>query len=208
MILSTPYLEEYMKHVVDFLAEVGAIAESISPDGLLTMVKELSSLAGKNGRLFFIGVGGSAANCSHAVNDFRKLCGIEAYAPTDNVSEITARTNDDGWDQVFVDWLRVVNLSYKDAIFILSVGGGDVEKNVSVNIVNAIMYAAEKGARILGIVGRAEGVTARAADCCIIVPTVNPERLTFHTEAWQSVILHLLVSHPWLSVQKAKWESL
>jgi D-sedoheptulose 7-phosphate isomerase len=159
------------------------------------------------GRVFFLGVGGSAANCSHAVNDFRKIVGLECYAPTDNVAELTARTNDEGWESVFAEWLKVSKLSARDAVFILSVGGGDVERNISANLVRAIQLAREVGAKVTGVVGRDGGFTARAADACIIVPTVNSATITPHTEAFQALIWHLLVSHPLLKQNPTKWEA-
>ena len=171
------------------------------------MAALLTGLRERGGRLFFLGVGGSAANCSHAVNDFRKIAGIEAYTPTDNVSELTARTNDEGWASVFVEWLKGSRLNAGDMLFIFSVGGGNLEKNVSPNLVAALQYAKEVGARIVGVVGRDGGFTAQVADACVIVPTVNPENVTPHTEALQSVIGHLLVSHPALKVAQTKWES-
>ncbi|MDP2972804.1 MAG: SIS domain-containing protein [Deltaproteobacteria bacterium] len=171
------------------------------------MVDYLIDIRRENGRLFFLGVGGGAANASHAVNDFRKICGMEAYTPTDNVSELTARTNDSGWESVFVDWLRGSKLNSRDAIFVLSVGGGNSEKNVSVNLIRALDYAKGVGAKIFGIVGRDGGFTAKMADACVIIPTVNPETITPHTESFQSVLLHLIVSHPSLKVSEMKWES-
>jgi D-sedoheptulose 7-phosphate isomerase len=161
----------------------------------------------KGGRLFLLGIGGSAANCSHAVNDFRKICGIECYTPTDNVSELTARTNDIGWESVFVDWLRGSKLTSSDGVFVLSVGGGSSEKNISVNLVRALDYAKEIGAKVFGIVGRDGGYTAKVADACVIIPSVNPETITPHTESFQSIILHLIVSHPSIKVSEMKWES-
>ena len=152
-------------------------------------------------------MGGGAANASHAVNDLRKICGIEAYTPTDNVSELTARTNDSGWESVFVDWLRGSKLTAKDGIFILSVGGGNLEKNISVNLIHALNYAREIGANIFGIIGRDGGFTAKVADACVIVPTVNPEAITSHTESFQNLLLHLIVSHPGLKISEMKWES-
>ena len=172
------------------------------------MVNILVDVRIANGRLFFLGVGGSAANCSHAVNDFRKICGIEAYTPTDNVSELTARTNDYGWDSVFVDWLKGSKLGPKDGVFVLSVGGGNSEKNISVNLIRALDYTKEVGAKIFGVVGRDGGFTAKVADCCIIIPTVNPENVTPHTETFQAMIWHLLVSHPRLKSSLTKWESM
>ena len=167
----------------------------------------LADLRTRGGRLFLLGVGGSAANCSHAVNDFRKICGIEAYAPTDNVSELTARTNDEGWASVFSEWLKVSRLRADDLVFVFSVGGGDAERNVSPNLVAALQYAREVGAKVCGVVGRDGGYTARVADACVIVPTVNPQNVTPHTEAFQAVVWHLLVSHPKLKVAQTKWES-
>jgi D-sedoheptulose 7-phosphate isomerase len=171
------------------------------------MVALLADLRTRQGRLFLLGVGGSAANCSHAVNDFRKLCGIEAYAPTDNVSELTARTNDEGWASVFVEWLRTSKLSAKDMIFVLSVGGGSLEKDISPNLVAALRHAQEVGSQVVGIVGRDGGYTAKVADACLIVPTVNPDTVTPHTETFQAVVWHLLVSHPALKAAPTKWES-
>ena len=167
----------------------------------------LAATRQRGGRLFFLGVGGSAGNCSHAVNDFRKLAGFEAYAPTDNVSELTARTNDDGWDTVFAGWLQGSRLRKEDALFVFSVGGGSLEKNISPNLVRAVDYAREVGASIVGVVGRDGGHTARAADACVIVPTVNPDTITPHAEAFQAVVWHLLVSHPKLKVAPTKWET-
>ena len=166
----------------------------------------LAAVRERGGRLFFLGVGGSAGNCGHAVNDFRKLAGFEAYAPTDNVSELTARTNDEGWDTVFAAWLKGSRLRQEDALFVFSVGGGSLEKNISPNLVRAIEYAKEVGATVLGVVGRDGGYTARVADACVIVPTVNPETITPHAEAFQAVVWHLLVSHPKLKAAATKWE--
>lgn len=167
----------------------------------------LADLRSRGGRLFFLGVGGSAANCSHAVNDFRKIVGIEAYTPADNVSELTARINDDGWDTVFANWLKVSRLSTLDMLFVFSVGGGSVDKQVSPNLVKALQYAKSIGASVLGVVGRDGGYTAQVADACVIIPTVNPETITPHTEAFQAVVWHLLVSHPKLKTSQTKWES-
>src|SRR5690242_10114428 len=171
------------------------------------MAETLAALRARGGRLFFLGVGGSAGNCSHAVNDFRKLAGIEAYSPTDNVSELTARTNDEGWETVFVQWLATSHLCDRDMVFILSVGGGDLERNISPNLVRALQYAQEVGATICGIVGRNGGYTARVADACIIVPTVNTTTVTPHAEAFQAMVWHLMVSHPALRAVEMKWES-
>jgi D-sedoheptulose 7-phosphate isomerase len=161
----------------------------------------------RGGRLFILGVGGSAANASHAVNDFRKIAGLEAYAPTDNVSELTARTNDEGWPSVFVEWLRGSRLNGKDCVFVLSVGGGNFERNVSPNLVSALQLAKEVGARVIGIVGKDGGYTAKVADACVIVPTVNSNNVTPHSEAFQAVIWHLFASHPDLKLNQTKWES-
>jgi D-sedoheptulose 7-phosphate isomerase len=190
------------------LNEVRQIIESIDVEAIESMVKLLSQVRTDGGRLFFLGVGGSAGNCSHAVNDFRKIAGFESYAPTDNVSELTARTNDEGWDTVFVEWLKTSRLSERDAVFVFSVGGGDLEKNVSPNLVRALQYAKAVGAGITGIVGRDGGFTATVADVCVIVPTVNPETITPHAEAFQAVVWHLLVSHPELKASETKWESI
>lgn len=170
------------------------------------MAEMLSDIRAKGGRLFFLGVGGSAGNCGHAVNDFRKIANIESYAPTDNVSELTARTNDDGWESVFVGWLKVSRLSSNDAIFVFSVGGGSLEKNVSPNLVRAVQFAKEVGAKILGVVGRDGGYTAQVGDAVCLVPVVNPESITPHSEAFQAVVWHLLVSHPLLKASQTKWE--
>ena len=196
-----------MNYTQKHLQEVAAILQMLDAAAIERMVEFLAQLKASSGRIFFLGVGGSAGNCSHAVNDFRKLLGIECYAPTDNVSELTARINDDGWESTFVAWLKVSRLSQRDAVFVLSVGGGSSEKKISVNLVAAVDHARETGARILGIVGRDGGHTARLADACVIVPTVNPQTVTPHTEAFQAVIWHLLVSHPRLKVRETKWES-
>jgi len=171
------------------------------------MVDLLVALRERGGRLFFLGVGGGAGHASHAVNDFRKIAGIEAYTPTDNISELTARVNDDGWETVFVNWLKGSRLNGNDMVFVFSVGGGDLERNISANLVRALQYAKEVGATICGVVGRDGGYTAQVADACVIVPTVNQQTVTPHTEAFQAVIWHLLVSHPALRVAEMKWES-
>jgi D-sedoheptulose 7-phosphate isomerase len=194
----------YAQHHLD---EASRILSQLDVAVIERMVGRLAELRARGGRLFFLGVGGSAANCSHAVNDFRKLAGIEAYAPTDNVSELTARTNDDGWAGVFVEWLKTSRLRASDMIFVFSVGGGNLEKNISPNLVAALEYAREVGAQVLGVVGRDGGYTAQVADACVIVPTVNPETVTPHTEAFQAVVWHLLVSHPALKAAPTKWES-
>jgi len=190
-----------------FLSEASEIIARLDRDAIEKMVELLAATRAREGRVFFLGVGGSAGNCSHAVNDFRKLCGIEAYAPTDNVSELTARTNDEGWPTVFEAWLKTSRLKATDTLFILSVGGGDVEKNVSPNLVNALKFAKSVGSTIVGVVGRDGGYTARVADACVIVPTVNPAMITPHSEAFQAVVWHLLVSHPSLKANETKWES-
>jgi D-sedoheptulose 7-phosphate isomerase len=175
---------------------------------VIDKMAELLAKARSNGaRVFFLGVGGSAGNCSHAVNDFRKIVGLEAYAPTDNVSELTARTNDEGWETVFVEWLKTSRLRAQDIIFVFSVGGGNLEKNVSPNLVRALQYAKEIGAGVVGVVGRDGGYTATVADACVIVPTVNADTVTPHSEAFQAVVWHLLVSHPKLKANATKWES-
>ena len=191
----------------NFLQEASAIIDSLDQTQIDDMVAILAKLREEGGRLFILGVGGSAANAGHAVNDFRKIAGIEAYAPTDNVSELTARTNDDGWESVFAQWLAVSKLSSKDAVFILSVGGGNVEKNISANLVQALKLAQKVGAQIIGIVGRDGGYTLQVADACVLIPVVNPETITPHTEAFQAVVWHLIVSHPQLKQSAMKWES-
>ena len=196
-----------MNYAQRHLDEAAQIISRLDIGSIEKMAGLLADLRGREGRLFFLGVGGSAANCSHAVNDFRKIAAIEAYAPTDNVSELTARTNDEGWSSVFAAWLKVSRLTSKDMLFILSVGGGSLEKNISPNLVMALQYAHEIGAGIVGIVGRDGGYTAQVADACIIVPTVNSETITPHAEAFQAVIWHLLVSHPLLKTAATKWES-
>jgi D-sedoheptulose 7-phosphate isomerase len=196
-----------MSYSQQHLQEAASIIEKLDVDAIERTAGLLSGLRDRHGRLFLLGVGGSAANCSHAVNDFRKICGIEAYAPTDNVSELTARTNDEGWASVFIEWLKVSRLGPSDLLFVLSVGGGNREKNVSPNLVAALEYGKEVGAKICGIVGRDGGYTATVADACVIIPTVNPQNVTPHTEAFQAVVWHLLVSHPMLKAAETKWES-
>ena len=195
-----------MSYTTEYIAEATQILARLDPATIERMTALLVELRERGGRLFFLGVGGSAANASHAVNDFRKLANIEAYAPTDNVSELTARTNDEGWDTVFAGWLQVSRLSPKDVIFVMSVGGGNLEKNVSPNLVRALEYAKGVGARILGVVGRDGGYTAKVGDAVCVVPTVNPDAVTPHSEAFQAVIWHLLVSHPALKARQTKWE--
>ena len=196
-----------MSYTESYLKEVVAVTERLDPSKIDAMVRLLVQLRASSGRLFFLGVGGSAGNAAHAVNDFRKIAGIESYAPTDNVSELTARTNDDGWNSVFSNWLKVSRLSRNDAIFVFSVGGGNAERNISANIVAALKHAKDVGARVMGIVGRDGGYTAQVADACVIVPTVNPDTVTTHAEAFQAVIWHLIVSHPEIKANEMKWES-
>ena len=197
-----------MNHSQQFLSEARQIIDQIDPDITERMVSLIDQTRQLHGRLFILGVGGSAANASHAVNDFRKIVGIEAYAPTDNVSELTARTNDEGWESVFVEWLKVSRLQANDLILVLSVGGGSLEKNVSPNLVTALQFALEIGTTIIGIVGRDGGYTAEVANACLIIPTINPDHITPHAEAFQAVVWHLLVSHPTLKIQQTRWESL
>jgi len=190
-----------------FLAEAGQIIAKLDVSGLEKAARMIAEVRTSGGRMFVIGVGGSAANASHAVNDFRKIAGIEAYAPTDNVSELTARTNDEGWATVFESWLRTSRLQARDLVLVFSVGGGDLERNVSPNLVAALKLAKIVGAKVIGIVGRDGGYTAKVADACILIPTVNPAHVTPHTEAFQAVVWHLLVSHPAVKVKQTKWES-
>lgn len=196
-----------MNYSQQHLQESIEIIKALNTDMIEHMANILAELKEKQGRLFFLGVGGSAANCSHAVNDFRKIVGIETYAPTDNVSELTARTNDEGWDSTFSEWLRVSRLSANDAIFVLSVGGGNLEKNISPNLVKALQFAVNQNAKIMGIVGRDGGYTAHVADACVLIPTVNSDNITPHAEAFQGLVWHLLVSHPKLKHYQTKWES-
>jgi D-sedoheptulose 7-phosphate isomerase len=197
-----------MRHAESFFEQTAQIASRIDHEGVERLVSELVSLRTRGGRLFLLGVGGSAANCSHAVNDFRKICGIEAYTPVDNVSELTARTNDDGWDTVFASWLRVSRAGSKDAVLIFSVGGGSLERNVSANIVQGIEEARRRGLRVLGVVGRDGGHTRQVGDEVLLIPVVDSDRVTPHTEAFQAVVWHCLVSHPKLQINAAHWESL
>ena len=196
-----------MNHIKQYLIEAKEIIDQLDMNAIEKMVAVIEETRRRHGRMFVLGVGGSAANASHAVNDFRKIVGIEAYAPTDNVSELTARTNDDGWASVFVEWLKTSRLGRDDMILVLSVGGGNLEKNVSPNLVSAIQYAREVGAKVCGVVGRDGGHTAEVADACVVIPTVNPTHVTPHTEAFQGVVWHLLVSHPRLKQAETKWES-
>jgi len=197
-----------MNYIAKYLEETKDIVDKINYKEVEKMVHLIVGTREKKGRIFFIGVGGGAGNSTHAVNDFRKIAGIEAYTPTDNVSELTARTNDDGWDSVFVEFLKTSKLSENDMVFVFSVGGGDKDRNISPNIVKALEYAKKVGSKICGIVGRDGGYTAKVADACIIIPTVNTNTVTPHTEAFQAVIWHLLVSHPDICVNEMKWESL
>lgn len=196
-----------MSHTAQFLSEAKQVIDGLNVEAIEHMAMLVKEARGRNGRLFILGVGGSAANASHAVNDFRKIVGIEAYAPTDNVSELTARTNDEGWPTIFVEWLRTSRLKPEDLILVLSVGGGSLEKNISPNLVMALQYAQEVGTPVIGIVGKDGGYTAKVATACAIVPTVNPEHITPHSEAFQGVVWHLLVSHPCLKSAPTKWES-
>jgi len=196
-----------LSFTTDFISEATQILAKLDATAIDRIVEKLAQVREQGGRLFFLGVGGSAANCSHAVNDFRKIAGFEAYAPTDNVAELTARTNDEGWESVFATWLQGSRLRREDAVFVMSVGGGSLERNVSPNLVRALEYAKQVGAAIFGIVGRDGGFTAAVADACVVVPMVNPDRVTPHTEAFQAVIWHLLVSHPSLQLAPTKWES-
>ncbi len=190
-----------------FLAEAQDVIDKINVDDVERMVQIIARTKAAGGRLFILGVGGSAGNASHAVNDFRKIVGIEAYAPTDNVSELTARTNDEGWASVFIEWLKISRLRGSDTVCVFSVGGGNLEKMVSPNLVHALRYAKDIGASVVGIVGRDGGFTATVADACVIIPTVNPDHVTPHSEAFQAVIWHLIVSHPALKAVQTKWES-
>jgi D-sedoheptulose 7-phosphate isomerase len=196
-----------MSFANEFLSEVQQITAQLDVAAIEKCAEELARVRERGGRLFILGVGGSAGNAGHAVNDFRKICGFEAYAPTDNVSELTARTNDDGWASIFAEWLKGSRLDAKDGLLIFSVGGGNLEKNVSPNLVNAIQLAKKVGASVIGLVGRDGGYTAKEATACVIVPTVNAAHVTPHSEAFQAVLWHLFVSHPRLKVTQTKWES-
>jgi D-sedoheptulose 7-phosphate isomerase len=194
-----------MQFTEEFLQEAGKIVSSLSVQDIDRTAGLLAEVREEGGRLFILGVGGSAGSASHAVNDFRKLCGFEAYCPTDNVSELTARTNDEGWATVFAEWLKGSKLRKEDGVLVFSVGGGDLERDISANLVRAVEYAKSVGARVLGVVGRDGGHTAKVADVCILIPVVNPDRVTPHTEAFHGVIWHLLVTHPALKVHPTKW---
>jgi len=195
-----------MSHVESFFTQTGDIARTIDHQGIEKLALALAELRERGGRLFLLGVGGGAGHCGHAVNDFRKLCGIEAYAPTDNVSELTARTNDEGWETVFAAWLRTSKANDKDAIFVFSVGGGDAERNISANLVHALDEGKRRGLKIFGVVGRNGGHTKKVGDNVIVVPTVDAALITPHTEAFQAVVWHCLVSHPQLQIKETKWE--
>lgn len=197
----------YQDYINSYFSEVQDIVSKIDKDSVEKVIENLVEVRKNGGRLFFIGVGGGAGNATHAVNDFRKLAGMESYAPTDNSSELTARVNDDGWNTVFANWLKGSRLNSKDAVFVFSVGGGNLEKNISSNIVEALKLAKSVGARVLGVVGRDGGYTKQVADACVVVPTVNPETVTPHTESFQAVIWHLIVSHPGFKTSEMKWES-
>ena len=197
-----------MSFTTEYLADAAQILERLDVAAIEKLLARLGDLRERGGRLFILGVGGGAGHASHAVNDFRKIGGFEAYAPTDNVSELTARVNDEGWDTVFVNWLKGSRLSRDDMVFVFSVGGGSLERKISPNLVRALEYAQEVGASICGVVGRDGGFTAKVADACVIVPTVNPQMVTPHTESFQALIWHLLVSHPTLQASQTKWESI
>lgn len=194
-----------MSHSSTFFSEASRICQEIDLNSIERIADAIFEVREAGGRLFFLGVGGSAGNCSHAVNDFRKLCGIEAYSPVDNVSELTARTNDEGWDTVFSEWLKVSQLNHKDAIFVMSVGGGDAEKNISANLIKAIDLAKERGSKIIGIVGKSTGYTAKQGNQVVVIPQVNPDRVTPLSEGFQGVVWHCLVSHPKLQKKATKW---
>ena len=196
-----------MSYTGRYVEEAIAILQKLDQTAIERVLRELVELRDRGGRLFILGVGGSAANASHAVNDFRKIAGIEAYAPTDNVSELTARVNDDGWETTFSSWLKVSRLSSRDGVLVFSVGGGDLEKNISPNLVRALEVAQAAGATILGIVSRTGGYTAKVATACVIIPVISPDTVTPHAEAFQAVVWHLLVSHPSLLASAMKWES-
>ena len=194
-----------MSHASDFFAGAADISRRLDAEKVEALASELVALRGRGGRLFILGVGGSAGNAGHAVNDFRKLCGIEAYAPTDNVSELTARTNDEGWETVFVEWLKVSRLNSSDSVFIFSVGGGNLERNISPNLVSAVQHAKHVGARVLGVVGKENGYTAQVGDVVAVIPVVRDDMVTPYSEAFQAVVWHCLVSHPALQAKPTKW---
>jgi len=196
-----------MQFIDQYFKEAKIIIDNIDKDQIFKMVSIINEIRSNNGRMFILGVGGGAGHASHAVNDFRKICGLEAYTPTDNVSELTARVNDDGWETAYVNWLKISKLNKNDILLVFSVGGGNLEKNISVNILKSLELGKKLGTRICGIVGRDGGYTAQVADACVVIPPINPETVTPHTEAFQAVIWHLLVSHPDLQRYEMKWES-
>lgn len=196
-----------MEHITKYIKEMKEIINQINQNDIKKMVNLIKDVRGDNGRIFFLGVGGGAGNSTHAVNDFRKIAGIESYTPLDNVSELTARINDDGWDGIFVSWLKNSKLNSNDLIFVFSVGGGNVEKNISTNIVKALEYAKGVNAKVTGVVGRDGGYTAQVSDACVIIPSINAETITPHTEAFQAVVWHMIVSHPEICINEMKWES-
>ena len=196
-----------MQFIDQYFKEAKIIIDKIDKDQILKMISIINETRSNNGRMFVLGVGGGAGHASHAVNDFRKICGLEAYTPTDNVSELTARVNDDGWETAYVNWLKISKLNKNDILLVFSVGGGNLEKNISVNILKSLELGKKLGTRICGIVGRDGGYTAQVADACVVIPPINPETVTPHTEAFQAVIWHLLVSHPDLQKYEMKWES-
>lgn len=200
-------LESEVNYVRQYLAETAEVLSQLDSETIARLIDLLVALRERGGRLFILGVGGGAGHASHAVNDFRKICGIEAYTPTDNVSELTARINDDGWETSFANWLRGSRLSARDLVMVFSVGGGNLEKNISANLVRALQEAKRVGATVCGVVGRDGGYTAEVADACVLIPVVNPATVTAHTEAFQAVVWHLLVSHPRLRASEMKWES-
>ena len=199
-------MKNKINHVKKYFSQVETIARIINKKEIDILVEEILRVKKNSGRIFFLGVGGSAGNCSHAVNDFRKICEIECYTPTDNVSELTARINDDGWESVFANWLKISNLNSRDAIFIMSVGGGNLKKNVSVNLINAIKFSKKKNAKVLGIVGRDGGYTKKVGDYVILIPTIDKKLVTPHCESFHSIVWHCLVSHPLLQIRKMKWQ--
>lgn len=195
-----------VNYTTQHISETLDVLKQLDVNAIEKMVDLVLRVKQNKGRLFFLGVGGSAANCSHAVNDFRKIVQIESYAPTDNISEITARTNDEGWSTIFVEWLKTSQLQSRDGVFVFSVGGGCSERNISYHLILALQYAKEIGSTIMGVVGRDGGYTAQVADACVMIPVVNPETITPHTEACQAIIWHLMVSHPKLKIKQTKWE--
>ena len=198
-------MKNISNHIINYFQQISIISDKINKNQIEKLVKILIKIRNKKGRIFFLGMGGSASNCSHAVNDFRKICEIECYAPTDNVSELTARINDDGWESAIVNWLKISNLNSSDAVFIMSVGGGNQKKNVSVNLIKAIEFAKKKCVRILGIVGRDGGYTKKVGDNVILIPTIDKKLVTPYCESFHSIVWHCLVSHPLLQIKKMKW---